>query len=307
MHVSLRKSVAALCLTVLAVAGGASAETDSRDAMKSGASTTLGASIAAFDSVLGQAMSGYGHVRLTGGGLFLATRARGHMPRFWSALQVREYHGGTEGLSSSLLTGYERALGQDARIGFSMAFSRADLDTGRGIESATTSFGPYLKTSIGEESWLKTWAVLARPQYTLGGHSHIATRFGGGLRAGTEHHFGWLKLSGSASLSASRQVHPDFTAPEGHVEGFEIDKLNTAFGSRATLDTESRFKPYLDLGLSWGRWRSDEAQGDFSTPSLAAGLNWRREKRSFLLNVDAGQVFDPARPLTLRTQYRLSF
>ena len=69
----------------------------------------------------------------------------------WAALSVREYHDDPSGVASRLMMGYDFPLLQHSRLGFSAGFAKANLDTGREIESRSFSFGPYLKTRIGDK------------------------------------------------------------------------------------------------------------------------------------------------------------
>lgn len=47
--------------------------------------------------------------------------------------------------------------------------------------------------------------------------------------------------------------------------------------------------------------------GENTTQTLSAGLLWEKRKHSMSVQLDGRQVFDPAQPLQLTTNYRLSF
>lgn len=295
----------ALCALFLALTPlPALADDDAlRAALKLGASTTLGADISAHEIALRQVMDGFGHVSLHGNGLFLATKAGENTARAWTAFHMNEYNGGTRGVSRRLLAGFDLPVLRRSRLGLVGSFGTADLDTGAQIESRTFSFGPYFRTRLGKNLRLKTWASLSRPVYRFARGRVRATRIGAGARARLERDFGNLKLGGAATMQFSRQL----TAGRSRLKAFEISKLDSSLSTRATFFPESNLRPYLDVGLTQGAWTNDSAQGDYSSQTLAAGLTWQKRKQSVSLQLDGRRVFDPAQPLRLTTNYRLSF
>ena len=304
MHALIAKVILpALC--ALTLPGPASAnEDDLRYALKRGASTTLATDISAHESALGRVMTGYGHVNLYGNGLFLSTKARPNMARAWAVFHMTDYNGDTRGASRRILLGYDLPVMNRSRLGFVLGIGKADLDTGgEEIDSSTLSLGPHLKTRLGKYLRLRTWATLSRPAYRFSGHRVRATRVGAGMRAGIDRTFELVKLSGSASFGYSHQRVPG----TGRLRGFEITRANTSLTTRATFYPQNNWRPYLDFGLSRGMWRNDDGSDAYSTPSMAAGLLWNYKKRSISVSVDGRQVFDPAMPLKLTTNYRLTF
>ncbi|MEO1977739.1 MAG: autotransporter domain-containing protein [Paracoccaceae bacterium] len=291
-----------LCLSLLPAM--AMAEEDPRDAFILSASTTLSADVAAQESAVWRVMNGFGHVNLSGNGLFLASRSRESMARGWVAFQIREYRGGTRGVSAQLMSGYDVPVMRQSRAGLALTLARADLDTGEEVRSRTLSFGPYIRTQVGEHMKLKTWMSLARPVYRLaGGGKTRATRLAAGARAYFDRRLGALKLSGSASLALSRQVVPEL----GDLSGFEISKRNASLSARATFRPDRDLRPFVGFGLSDGRWRKPSGSGAYTTPRLSTGISWSHKRRSLSLSVDSSRVFDPDRPLTLNTTYRTRF
>ncbi|NDV98527.1 autotransporter outer membrane beta-barrel domain-containing protein [Salipiger sp. PrR002] len=274
-----------------------------RSAYRSGVSTTLSASVGAFNSVLGHAANGYGQVRLTDKGFFLATPGSSRAPRMWWAFEAREYHGDTKGRKFDMLLGFEKPLGVRTRLGFATGYGVADLDTGREIRSRTLSFAPYLQTKLNDNLGFKAWAALARPDYRLGSTPRAAWRTAAGLDASGAYKLRTLDLSGTAGLSMSRQA----SSGVGDVSGWQVGKLTATLRTRATLRLERNFRPYFELGYSYGAWVDAGSSGDYETPSLKTGLSWTHKKRSFTLNLNGTQVFDPVQPLVLSTNYSIRF
>ncbi|WP_353471243.1 autotransporter domain-containing protein [Salipiger sp. H15] len=274
-----------------------------RSAYRSSVATTLSASVGAFDSVLGQALSGYGKVRLNGKGVFLATKASAGAPRMWWALEAREYHGSVEGRKFDMLLGIERPLGERSRLGFATGYGVADLDTGRDIRTQTFSFAPYMETPLTENIGLKAWAALARPDYRLGDSPRSAWRTAAGLNASGAYELRRMNLSGAAGLSMSQQT----SSGVGDLSSWQVGKLTATLRTRATLRLERNFRPYFELGYSYGAWVNAGSSGDYETPSLKTGLSWTHKKRSFTLSLNGTQVFDPVQPLVLSTNYSIRF
>jgi opacity protein-like surface antigen len=302
MHVLSGRIHLVIALLLLPVQTAAD-DADLRDALKLGASTTLSADITAHEAALGNVMDGFGHVNLYGNGLYLASRSRESMARGWAALSVREYHDDPSGVASRLMMGYDFPLLQHSRLGFSAGFAKANLDTGREIESRSFSFGPYLKTRIGDKLKLKSWMNVAQPVYRYSGGSTRAMRVGGGTNATLSDRIGGIKMSSSAALSMSHQ----FTPSAGSLDGFEISNLYSSISARATLNPDGHFKPYFDVGVTQGYWRNDSSFGDYSTPRFATGFQWSHKKRSLTLQIDGSHVFDPTLPVALTSNFRLSF
>ncbi|MBE9636681.1 autotransporter domain-containing protein [Salipiger mangrovisoli] len=290
-------------LTCLLPASPGQAEEALRSAYRSSVSTTLNASIGAFDSVLGHALNGYGRVRMNSRGVFLATNASDNAPRMWWALEAREYHGSTNGRKVDILLGLERPLGTDSRLGFATGYGVAALDTGRDIKTQTLSFAPYIATSLTEHIGLKAWAALARPDYRLGSTPRTAWRTAAGLNASGRYELPRMNLSGSAGLSLSQQV----SSGVGDVSGWQVGKLSATLRTRATLRLERNFRPYFELGYSYGAWVDAGSSGETQAPSLKTGLSWSYKKRSFTMSLNGTQVFDPVQPLVLSTNYNIRF
>ncbi len=295
----------ALCAAALALAPlpAAADEIALREALKVGASTTLGADIAAHEVALGQVMDGFGRVNLHGNGLFLATHSGENTARAWAAFHMNDYAGDPRGVSRRLLLGYDLPVMRRSRLGLVGSFGTADLDTGARVQSRTFSFGPYFKTRIGKLLRIKSWASLSRPVYRYARGSTRATRLGAGARARLEHTYGNVSLRGAASLRFSHQVMPG----RSRLKAFQITKLDSTLTTRATFYPEAPLRPYVDYGLTQGRWTNDDSRGDYSAQTLAAGLLWEKRKHSVSVQLDGRRVFDPAQPLQLSTNYRLSF
>ncbi len=292
----------ALLIGLLPATAGQAAD-ELRSAYRSSVSTTLSASVGAFDSVLGHALSGYGKVRLNSKGVFLATNAPGNAPRVWWAFEAREYHGSTNGRKFDMLLGIERPLGNGTRLGFATGYGVAALDTGREIKTQTLSFAPYIETSLTDNIGLKAWAALSRPDYRLGNAPRVAWRTAAGLNASGRYELQRMNLSGSAGLSLSQQV----SSGVGDVSAWQVGKLSATLRTRATLRLERNFRPYFELGYSYGAWVDAGDSGESQAPSLKTGLSWSYKKRSFSLSLNGTQVFDPVQPLVLNTNYSIRF
>lgn len=290
-------------LTCLLPAAPALAADQLRTAYRSSVSTTLNASVGAFDSVLGHALNGYGKVRLNSKGLFLATPGPGSAPRMWWAFEAREYHGSTFGRKFDMLLGIEKPIGRGTRLGFATGYGVADLDTGRDIRTQTFSFAPYVQTALTDHIGLKAWAALARPDYRLGNSPRSAWRTAAGLNANGSYELRRMELSGAAGLSLSQQTSSGI----GDLSTWQVGKLSASLRTRATLRLERNFRPYFELGYNYGSWVDAGKSGETHAPSLKTGLSWTHKKRSFTLSLIGTQVFDPVQPLVLNTRYSIRF
>ncbi|WP_226624719.1 autotransporter domain-containing protein [Alloyangia pacifica] len=290
-------------LTCLLTAAPVLAEDELRSAYRSSVSTTLAASVGAFDSVLGHALNGYGKVRLNSKGLFVATQAPGSAPRMWWALEAREYHGSTSGRKIDVLLGIERPIGTGTRLGFATGYGVAELDTGRDVRTQTFSFAPYVETSLTDHIGLKAWAALARPDYRLGSSPRSAWRTAAGLNASGNYELRRMDISGAAGLSLSQQSSSGI----GEVSAWQVGKLSASLRTRATLRLERNFRPYFELGYKYGTWVDAGNSGETHAPSLKTGLSWSHKKRSFTMSLIGTQVFDPVQPLVLNTRYSIRF
>ncbi|SNY47821.1 hypothetical protein SAMN06297129_1255 [Pseudooceanicola antarcticus] len=247
-------------------------------------------------SAVGNAGTGSGP---TADGFFFSTpvdEATDGAPRAWAQISGHNYNGALDGSGVELTLGVDMEISPQARAGLLLSIGKNDFEGADTISYETVTLGAYLNADLKGGDF-SAWAAFAKPDVTVNGVSHVATRKGLGLRYSLGKELGAIYLTGFGSLDAASETHPDFTNT----------RTRGSFGAKATWNHGSDLEPWVSLAVDAQKIDSDGISSSFVKPSLGAGLSYRGANHRLSLRIDYSYLTADTTDTALSLRYSRSF